>query len=307
MDNTSNNQETNYKPIKDQVNEILDQLEKGVTELFESEKYKAYLTCMSKFHNYSLNNTLLIAMQKPDATLVAGFNAWKYKHGRTVRKGEKGIRILAPYTYVVDAETGKTPESETAELVERTGFKPTFVFDVSQTEGKELPSLGVVELSGDVKDYDKLYRALRLNCPVAIELKEIEDGSKGYFSDSEDLVVIKTGMSQIQTIKTLVHETAHALLHSKAALDPDHPIDRKTMEVEAESIAYTVCKRYGLDTDDYSFGYIAGWSSGKDVKELRTSLERIKGTSDKLITELDKSIERQTAMENSAKEHDEVR
>ena len=281
------------KTTHEQVTEIMDQLEKGVTELFESDRFKAYLACMSKFHNYSLNNTLLIAMQRPDATLVAGFNAWKFKHGRTVKRGEKGIRILAPYTYKVDAETGKEPESEDAKTVERTGFKPTSVFDISQTEGKELPTIGVNELSGDVKDYDKLYRALRLHCPVPVEFMDIEGGS-----------MIKSGMSQVQTIKTLVHETAHAMLHSKAAMDEGHPIDRRTMEVEAESIAFTVCKKYGLDTDDYSFGYIAGWSSGKDTKELKASLERIKDTADKLITSLDKSIEKQTVLENTARDYD---
>lgn len=307
MENTNNVKDPERKTTREQVNEIMEQLEKGVTELFESDKFKAYLTCMSKFHNYSLNNTLLIAMQKPDATLVAGFNAWKFKHGRTVKKGEKGIRILAPYTYKVDAETGKEPESEDAKTVERTGFKPTSVFDISQTEGKELPTIGVNELSGDVKDYDKLYRALRLHCPVPVEFMDIEGGSKGFFSDSEGVVVIKSGMSQVQTIKTLVHETAHAMLHSKAAMDEGHPIDRRTMEVEAESIAFTVCKKYGLDTDDYSFGYIAGWSSGKDTKELKASLERIKDTADKLITSLDKSIEKQTVLENTARDYDEGR
>lgn len=172
MENTNNIKEPERKTTREQVNEIMEQLEKGVAELFESDKFKEYLTCMSKFHNYSLNNTLLIAMQKPDATLVAGFNAWKFKHGRAVKKGEKGIKILAPYTYKVDAETGKEPDSEDAKTVERTGFKPTSVFDISQTEGKELPTLGVNELSGDVKDYDKLYRALRLICPVPVEFRE---------------------------------------------------------------------------------------------------------------------------------------
>ena len=298
-DNSNTN---NRKTTREQVTEILDQLEKGVAELFESDRFKEYLTCMSKFHNYSFNNTLLIAMQKPDATLVAGFNAWKDKHGRMVKKGEKGIRILAPYKYAVEAQ----PEHEGDEpkIIERTGFKPTYVFDISQTEGKELPSIAVNELSGDVNDYNKLFRALRIICPVPVDFEDIEGGSKGYFSDSENRIAIKKGMSQVQTIKTLVHETAHAMLHSSAAEDKDNPVDRRTKEVEAESIAFTVCKRYGLDTEDYSFGYIAGWSSGKDTKELKASLERIKDTADKMITSIDKSIDKQTLLETASRNDD---
>jgi len=302
MENTTNTRDSDRKPIREQVTEIMDQLEKGVSELFESDKYKDYLTCMSKFHNYSFNNTLLIAMQRPDATLVAGFNAWKEKHGRMVKKGEKGIRILAPYKYAVEAEPEN--EGEEPQIIERTGFKPAYVFDVSQTEGKELPSIAVNELSGDVNEYNKLFRALRIICPVPVDFEDIEGGSKGYFSDSENRIAIKKGMSQVQTIKTLVHETAHAMLHSSAAEDKDNPVDRRTKEVEAESIAFTVCKRYGLDTDDYSFGYIAGWSSGKDTKELKASLERIKDTADKMITSIDKSIDKQTLLETASRNDD---
>ena len=302
MENTTNTRDSDRKPIREQVTEIMDQLEKGVSELFESDKYKDYLTCMSKFHNYSFNNTLLIAMQRPDATLVAGFNAWREKHGRMVKKGEKGIRILAPYKYAVEAEPEH--EGEEPKIIERTGFKPAYVFDVSQTEGKELPSIAVNELSGDVDDYNKLIRALRIVCPVPVDFEDIEGGSKGYFSDSENRIAIKRVMSQVQTIKTLVHETAHAILHSSAAEDKDNPVDRRTKEVEAESIAFTVCKRYGLDTEGYSFGYIAGWSSGKDTKELKASLERIKDTADKMITGIDKSIEKQTLLETASRSDD---
>ena len=302
MESANNMKDSDRKTTREQVTEILDQLEKGVEELFESDRFKEYLTCMSKFHNYSFNNTLLIAMQKPDATLIAGFNAWKDKHGRMVKKGEKGIRILAPYKYAVEAQ----PEHEGDEpkIIERTGFKPTYVFDISQTEGKELPSIAVNELSGDVNEYNKLFRALRIICPVPVDFEDIEGGSKGYFSDSENRIAIKKGMSQVQTIKTLVHETAHAMLHSSAAEDKDNPVDRRTKEVEAESIAFTVCKRYGLDTEDYSFGYIAGWSSGKDTKELKASLERIKDTADKMITGIDKSIDKQTLLETASRNDD---
>ena len=305
MENTTNVRDSDRKTTREQVTEILDQLEKGVSELFESDRFKEYLTCMSKFHNYSFNNTLLIAMQKPDATLVAGFNAWKDKHGRMVKKGERGIRILAPYKYAVEAEPEH--EGEEPKIIERTGFKPAYVFDVSQTEGKELPSIAVNELSGDVNEYNKLFRALRIVCPVPVDFEDIEGGSKGYFSDSENRIAIKKGMSQVQTIKTLVHETAHAMLHSSAAEDKDNPVDRRTKEVEAESIAFTVCKRYGLDTEDYSFGYIAGWSSGKDAKELKASLERIKDTADKMITGIDKSIGKQTLLETASRSDDQGR
>lgn len=302
MEQTNNNINPDRKTTREQVNEIMEQLEKGITELFESEKYKEYLTCMSKFHRYSLNNNLLIAMQKPDATLVAGYNAWRDKHGRTVRKGEKGIKILSPYTYKVEVESEH--EGEPTKEVEKRGFKPTYVFDVSQTEGKDLPYIGVNELSGDVNGYDKLFRALRLVCPVRVDFEDIETGAKGYYHATEKRIVLKTSMSQIQTIKTLAHETAHAMLHSKEVMDPDHPVDQRTREVEAESVAFTVCKKYGLDTDDYSFGYIAGWSSDKDAKELRSSLERIRETADKMITGIDRSIEKQTMLENAARDDD---
>ena len=169
MEETTNMRDTNHKNAYDQVTEILDQLEKGVSELFESDRFKEYLTCMSKFHNYSLNNTLLIAMQRPDATLVAGFNTWKDKHGRMVKKGEKGIRILAPYKYAVKLES-KDEDGE-PEYEERTGFKATYVFDVSQTEEKELPTIAVNELSGDVNEYNKLFRALRIVCPVPVDFE----------------------------------------------------------------------------------------------------------------------------------------
>ena len=260
---------------------------------------------MGKFHSYSFNNTLLIAMQKPNASLVAGYNAWRDKHGRTVKKGEKGIKILAPYTYKVEVES--EVEGEPPKEVERRGFKPTYVFDVSQTEGKELLAIGVNELSGDVNGYDKLFRALRLVCPARVDFEDIETGAKGYYNVNEKRIALKTGMSQIQTIKTLVHETAHAMLHSNDAIDQQHPVDQRTKEVEAESVAFTVCKKYGLDTDDYSFGYIAGWSSDKDVKELRSSLERIRETADKMITGIDRSIEKQTLLEKASKDDDRER
>ena len=285
------------KSQKERIKEITDQLEAGIQELFESDKFKDYLTCMSKFHNYSLNNTILIAMQKPDATLVAGYKAWQTDHGRTVKKGEHGIKILAPCKFKVTVENdeNRTLENsgneEKTKTVEYLRFKITHVFDVSQTEGKELPSIGIDELAGDVREYRSLYKALLRTCPVPVVMEEIEGGAKGYYNDSEKRIAILAGMSEMQTIKTIIHEMAHQKMHGEENADPEHPVDRRTKEVEAESVAYTVCQHLGLDTSDYSFGYIAGWSSTRDTKELKASLERIRSASDELITEIDKNLE----------------
>ncbi|MBQ1788194.1 MAG: hypothetical protein II004_04610 [Erysipelotrichaceae bacterium] len=285
------------KSQKERIKEITDQLEAGIQELFESDKFKDYLTCMSKFHNYSLNNTILIAMQKPDATLVAGYKAWQTDHGRTVRKGEHGIKILAPCKFKVTVESDEngtlenSGNDEKTKVMEYLRFKITHVFDVSQTEGKELPSIGIDELTGDVREYRSMYKALVRTCPVAIVMEEIEGGAKGYYNDTDKRIAILAGMSEMQTIKTIIHEMAHQKMHGEENADPEHPVDRRTKEVEAESVAYTVCQHLGLDTSDYSFGYIAGWSSTRDTKELKASLERIRSASDELITEIDKNLE----------------
>lgn len=277
------------KSQKERIQEITDQLEAGIQELFESDKFKDYLTCMSKFHNYSLNNTLLIAMQRPDATLVAGYKAWQTDHGRYVRSGEHGIKILAPCKYKVTVKSEK--EDEEPKELEYLKFKITHVFDISQTEGRELPSLGIDELSGDVDEFRSMYKALLRVCPVPIVQEDIKGGAKGYYNDAEQRIAILTGMSEMQTIKTMIHEIAHQKMHSSGTRTLDMPIDRHTKEVEAESVAYTVCQRYGLDTSDYSFGYIAGWSSGKDMAELKSSLERIRSAADELITGIDAQLE----------------
>lgn len=285
------------KSQKERIKEITDQLEAGIQELFESDKFKDYLTCMSKFHNYSLNNTILIAMQKPDAALVAGYKAWQTDHGRTVRKGEHGIKILAPCKFKVTVESDEngtlenSGNDEKTKVMEYLRFKITHVFDVSQTEGKELPSIGVDELTGDVSGYRSMYKALVRTCPVAIVMEEIEGGAKGYYNDTDKRIAILAGMSEMQTIKTIIHEMAHQKMHAEENADPEHPVDRRTKEVEAESVAYTVCQHLGLDTSDYSFGYIAGWSSTRDTKELKASLERIRSASDELITEIDKNLD----------------
>ena len=293
------------KSRKERIREITEQLEAGVKAVFESDAYKAYLNCMSKFHNYSLNNTLLIALQKPDASLCASYTSWQRDHGRQVRKGEKGIKIIAPCKYKVELE--ERDEQGNPKTEEKTGFKVVTTFDISQTDGPDLPSIGVDELTGDVNGYRKLFNALTEICPVPIYVEDIRDGAKGYYSDSERKIVIKEDMSQLQTIKTMIHEMAHEKLHAKEHLDKEYPTDRRTKEVEAESIAYTICQHYGLDSSDYSFSYVAGWSSGKDTKELKSSLERIRSAADEMITNIDKSLEKQAKREQNRASRDESR
>ena len=299
----------------DRVKAITDKLEAGIAALFQSETYKAYLSTMAKFHNYSLNNTLLIAMQKPDATLVAGYQAWQKQHQRHVRKGEKGIQIIAPSPYkakkereVLDPTTGRPkldaqgkPVKETVE-VEYPAFRVATVFDVSQTEGKELPSLGVDELSGKVDGYSRLLTALKEICPVPIGFEQIESGAKGYYHTTEQRIALQEGMSEMQTVKTLIHEMAHQKLHSHEKEKPrEERLTARSKEVEAESVAYTVCQHFGIDTSDYSFGYIAGWSSGKETAELKESLGKIRDAASELITDIEaKLAEMQKAPELAA-------
>lgn len=345
-----------------QVREITDKLEQGIQELFESERYKEYLNTMSKFYRYSFNNTLLIAMQKPEATLIAGYTAWQRNFDRHVMKGEKGIRILAPAPYksqeerdkldpatqmpVLDAD-GK-PVKETVEVM-RPAFKVVSVFDVSQTDGKELPDIAVDELTGSVENYAVFFEALKQESPVPISFEDIPGSAKGYFSHVENRIAIQENMSEIQTVKTAIHEIAHAKLHGENQPEPEPAWkvvmvsdggtkrdfssdfkseaeaisaaeeadwsfvdengfewrleveedlsaiqkiqkDRHTKEVEAESVAYTVCQRYGIETSDYSFGYIAGWSSDKETKELKSSLELIRSTAAEMIESIDAKV-----------------
>ena len=288
-----------FTKSKDKVKEITDKLESGIKELFEGEKFKEYLDTMSKFHNYSLNNTMLIAMQKPDATLVAGFNSWKNKFERSVNKGEKGIQIFAPAPYKIKKEQTKLDPDTDLPVLGKDGkpikeevevtipaFKVVSVFDVSQTSGKELPTLGADELSGNVKDYEKFFNAVREASPVPIKFAEIDGTAKGFYHHEDKSITIKENMSEVQTIKTAIHEIAHAKLHDRdlKKSDVDKPKDRSTEEVEAESIAYTVCQHFGIDTSDYSFAYVASWGSGKDTPELKSSLETIRSTASELIT-----------------------
>ena len=285
------------------VKEITAQLEAGVKDLFHSERYQDYLKAMSKFHDYSLNNTLLIVMQKPDASLVAGFNKWRDEFERHVKRGEKGIKILAPAPYKIKKELEKLdpdgkpiigedgkPVTEQKEIT-IPAFKVVSVFDVSQTDGKEIPDIAVDSLTGSVEQYEDFFKALEQTSPVPVGFERIESGAHGYFHNAEKRIALNEGESELQTVKTLIHEIAHAKLHD---IDLNAPPEqqqerpsRRTREVEAESIAYTVCQHFGLDTSDYSFGYVAGWSSDKDIKELKASLETIRATASELITEID--------------------
>ena len=295
------NMNTIHITEKQKVQEITDKLEEGLKELFESEKYKTYLSTMSKFHNYSFNNTLLIAMQKPEATLVAGYKAWQKNFERHVNKGEKAIRILAPAPYKIKEERDKLdpvtgemmfdengmPQKEQVEVT-IPAFRAVSVFDVSQTDGKPIPELEAQELLSTVEGYEDFVQALMNVAPVPIGFEDIPGDSKGYFHTEEKRIAVQENMSESQTLKTMVHEVAHSMLHNKEINRDDlmeaPAKDRNTKEVEAESVAYTVCQHFGIDTSDYSFGYIVGWSSGKDMKELKSSLDIIRKTSSELIT-----------------------
>ena len=297
---------TSEKPAE-KLKEITDRLEQGITELFDSERYREYLKVMSKFHNYSFRNTVLIAMQKPDASLVAGFSAWKNNFERNVMKGQKGIKIIAPSPYKIKQEMQKIDPHTQKPVIGKDGkpvteekevtipaYKVVSVFDVSQTEGKELPDIAVDELTGDVDRYKDFFAALEKTSPVPIAFENIEGGSHGYYHLEDKRIAINEGMSELQTLKTAIHEIAHAKLHDidlNAPKDEQQPhVDRRTREVEAESVAYTVCQHYGLDTSDYSFGYVAGWSSGRELSELKSSLETIRSEAAEIINSIDENL-----------------
>ena len=292
---------------KQKVQELTDKLERGLTELFNSDSYKNYLSTMSKFHNYSFNNTLLIAMQKPDASLIAGFSAWKNNFGRNVMKGQKGIKILAPSPFKIKKEMEKIDPQTQKVIIGKDGkpvteekeitipaFKVVSVFDVSQTEGKEIPDIAVNMLTGDVEHYKDVFAALEKTSPVPVAFEKIEGGAHGYYHLEDKRIALDEGMSELQTLKTLIHEIAHAKLHDidlNAPLeDLENRPDRRTREVQAESIAYTVCQHYGLDTSDYSFGYVAGWSAGRELAELKSSLETIRSAAAEIINSIDGHI-----------------
>lgn len=287
MSTKGKNKESKVNALK----EITEKLEAGVMDLFSSGKYAEYLNVMMKFHRYSLNNQLLIFLQMPDATNVAGFKKWQNEFHRNVRAGEHGIKILAPTrktitveTNEIDTETGEKKNKE----VSVTRFFPVTVFDISQTEGEPLPSI-CHDLTGEVEDFDKMFSAIQSTTSAPITFVKINDGAKGWYRPSEHLIGIKAGMPQLQIIKTAIHEAAHSILHTKEKMDAE-PKDRPTKEVEAESVAYVVSQYFGLSTDEYSFGYVAGWGSGKELKELKNSLEAIRATASSMIDTIEQEL-----------------
>ena len=293
--------------------ELTDKLENGIKELYASGRYAEYLAAMSKFHHYSFGNALLILLQCPAASQVAGYGTWR-KLGRHVKRYERGIKILAPCPYqkrVVedkkDPATGQPiygpdgkPLRETR-YVSATRFKVATVFDISQTEGRELPSIGVSELTGDVPDFPAIYTRLAELSPLPVEQDHVPGTAKGYTSFVEGRIVLRPGMSQAQTIKTLVHEIAHAMLHDPAFLSAVERRQRREKEVEAESVAYVVCQHFGLDTAEYSFGYVAGWSRGRELAELKASLDRIHSAAGEIINAI-QPPEKQPAQERAPQE-----
>lgn len=298
---------TNFDPEKAaeqrkaEMKDITEKLENGVQDVFNSEQFQNLLDTMAKFPHYSVNNNILIMMQKPDATLVQSYTGWK-KMGRFVKKGEKGIRILAPAPFKLEKEQEKLDEAGKVILdkdgeavkekveINLTAFKPVSTFDISQTEGEPLPSIGVDELTGSVEGYQTLFEAIKSASPVPIGFEDIKSGAKGYFHVEDNRIAINNGMSEIQTVKTAIHEMAHAKLHNVEA-QKDNKQSKNSKEVEAESVAYTVCQHYGIDTSDYSFAYVATWSQGKEMPELKESLNTIREATADLITKIDEKVQ----------------
>lgn len=317
------------KTNKQRLKDITDSIENGIKELFESDKYQQYLQTMSRFHRYSVNNQMLIYMQNPNATLVAGFNKWHDQFGRNVKKGEKGIKIIAPTPYKKKIEETKLDPDTKLPILDDNGnevkvekeiqipmFRVVSVFDVSQTAGKPLPQLAS-DLSGNVQNYDAFLEAIKRSSSVPITFEPISNAD-GYFSLDEQKIVICDGMSEVQTVSALLHELAHSKLHNRTKddkvqtdeQDADKPkLDRNTEEVQAESISFAVCAYYGIKTEENSFGYIASWSNGKKLSELRESLETINKTSNIMITDIDKhyaEIRKERGLDNEQLDLDEA-
>ncbi len=286
---------------KKEMDEIANKLEQGVKEIFDGDNYKKYLQFCAKLPKYSVNNQILIMLQRPDATACQSFGGWKDMK-RFVKKGEKGIRILAPSPYKIEKEQNKldasgnpiydsngNPVMEKVE-VEVKAFKPVSTFDISQTEGEPVPTLGVEEIIGGVDGYETMVDAIKSSVNIPIEFEEIESGAKGYYHVEENRIAIQKDMSEAQTIKTMLHETSHAVLHSHEAMKNTQEKSKAQKECEAESVAFIVCSHYGVDTSDYSFPYVAGWSSGKEVPELKASLDTIRRAASDLITKIDEHL-----------------
>ena len=285
------------------MDSIMQSLESGVEELFTSNRYQEFLKTMAKFHNYSFNNTMLIAMQRPDATLVTSYKNWQ-SMGRQVMKGEKGITIIAPAPYkkmkekeVLDENqrpimgTDGKPKTEQVEVTVP-HFKAVTVFDIAQTSGEPIQTLAPELLTAAVQDFDSFMQAIQKISPVPIRFDEIDGNANGYYHNADKEIVIKKGLSESQTLKTAIHETAHAKLHDREIMESlGVEKDRLTKEVEAESVAYCVCSSFGLDTSDYSFPYIAGWSSSREMKEMKASMDVIRKTAGEMIDQLTEELE----------------
>ena len=287
---------------KAEMTEITAKLEQGVKDIFNSDRYKDYLRFCSKLPKYSVNNQILIMLQKPEATMCQSFLSWK-NMGRSIKKGEKGIRILAPSPFKVQQEQNKIDEygspildkdgNNIKEIVKITinAFKPVSTFDISQTEGEPIPNIEVNELTSTIEGYETLLNSISEIVSVPITFENISSGAKGYFSLADNRIVIQEGMSEAQTLKTLIHESAHSILHSKTALDSSSEKKSKNQkETEAESVAYIVCQHYGIDTSEYSFQYLATWSKDKEVSELKSSLDIIRETASSLIDKIDNRL-----------------
>lgn len=271
------------------LDEIMNALEDGVLQFMNSDSYKEYLKAVGRFHNYSTNNIMLITMQKPDASLVAGYSTWKKHFNRNVMRGEKGIKIIAPMPVTVEKEQDKVDQYgntfKEKVLVTIPKFHAVTVFDISQTEGDPLPDISPTELKADVKNYDAFIEAVKSVSPVPIDFMDIEGSAKGYFNVATNRISVANNMSQSQTMKTMIHEIAHSLLHNKANLGVF--VDTKTKEVQAESVAFSVCSYFGIDTSEYTFPYVSAWSGDKDIRTLKDSLDLIKTTSSQLINQIE--------------------
>ena len=288
---------------QERMDAITKRLEEGVREIFEGGKFEEYLKVMSKFHRYSVRNSILIAMQNPNATLCSGYQAWKKNFGRYVKKGEKAIEIIAPIQYEVKVKDLKDEEMirkyadrNPEDVIQFTTFRPAYVFDVSQTDGKPLPEIAP-DISGSVGHFSSFMQAAREASPVPVVIEEMS-GKDGYYSQTEKKIHLRSGMSEVQTMAAVIHEMAHAMLHDLDMSDPEASAeklgkDTATKEVEAESIAYTVNQYFGIETGENSFGYVAAWSKDKELPELMASLDTIRKTADGMITKMETSLEKQ--------------
>ncbi|MBQ8995709.1 MAG: hypothetical protein IJ091_07825 [Oscillospiraceae bacterium] len=296
---------TGTKVISNDLDEIMKALEDGVKDFMETDTYKAYLRAVGKFHNYSMNNVMLITMQRPDATLVAGYNTWKKSFNRNVKRGEKGLKIIAPMPVSVEKEEdrvdqyGNTYKEKVTVTVPR--FRAVTVFDVSQTDGDPLPDISPSELKDEVSNYGVFLKAVEKASDVPINYIDIEGTAKGYFNVANNEISVAKGMSESQTLKTLIHEIAHSVLHNKN--NGGVFIDTKTKEVQAESVAFSVCSHFGIDTSEYTFPYVTAWAGDKDLKTLRNSMDTIKDTASLLIHRIEDNYKTLTQEKTEPAQH----